>query len=211
MARLPGVAIDSERLRLRPVSPDDVDRLHALDADPEVMRYVSGGDPTRRDTVSDWIVPRSQAQFASHGTGMWTASLRRGDEFVGWVQLRLPRHSAEQELELSYRIARRHWGSGLATEAASSLIAVTFLSTDTRRVFSSAHAEHAASHRVMRKLGMRLSPMSLSADHLSGNRMDGDVEYELLREQWTASRGRHHSAEASGRHRRAIGTTEMTA
>ncbi|MCF8610453.1 GNAT family N-acetyltransferase [Gordonia sp. HY285] len=204
------MAIDSERLRLRPVSPDDVDRLYVLDADPDVMRFVSGGEPTRRDTIADWVVPRSQAQFASHGTGMWTVSLRRHDMFVGWVHLRLPRHSAEHELELSYRIAREHWGAGIATEAAAALIAVTFLSTDTRRVFASAHPGHSASHRVMRKLGMRLSPLALSAARLSGEQIDDDVEYELLRDQWAATRGRHTVDRAAGRHRRANGTIGMT-
>lgn len=211
IVRLPGVAIDSERLRLSPVSPEDVDHLYALDADPEVMRFVSGGEPTHRDTLADWVVPRSQAQFAVHGTGMWTASLRRTGEFVGWVLLRLPRHSTEHELELSYRIARQHWGAGFATEAAAALIAVTFLSTDTRRVFASAHPDHAASHRVMRKLGMRLSPISLSSEYLSGHRVDDDVEYELLRDQWAATRGRHALDRGAGRHRRTNGTAGMTA
>ena len=35
--------IDTARVRLRPVASVDVDDLLALDSDPEVMRYVSGG------------------------------------------------------------------------------------------------------------------------------------------------------------------------
>ncbi|GAA4673297.1 GNAT family N-acetyltransferase [Gordonia humi] len=203
------MAIDSQRLRLHPVSHEDVERLYRLDADPEVMRFVSGGRSTARSTIADWVVPRSQAQFASHGTGLWTVSLRRGGAFVGWVQLRLPRHSFAHELELSYRIAREHWGRGYAAEASSALIAVTFLSTDTTRVFASTHADHLASQRVMGKLGMRLSPMSLSPEQFDG--ADGDIEYEILREQWASTRGRHADGHRSGRHRRAIGTVDMTA
>ena len=168
---------------------------------PSVMHFVTGGEPTSREEIADWVIPRSQAQFAAHGAGMWTARLRRTDEFVGWVQLRRPRHTVDDELELSYRLARSHWGRGLATEAASALIAVAFCSTDTRRIFAGTHLDHAASQAVMRRLGMRLAPSSLSLDGLSGGAPDGDVEYEILREQWSATRGRHTSSTPAGRHR----------
>ena len=183
------------------MTADDVDLLWRLDSDPAVMQYVNGGSPTPRDEIADWVVPRSQAQFAAHGTGLWTASLRRSGEFVGWVHLRRPRHTVAAELELSYRLARAHWGRGFATEAASALIAVAFLSTDTRRIFAGTHLDHAASQAVMRRLGMRLAPSSLSLDGLSGDEVDGVVEYEILREQWSATRGRHTSSTPAGRHR----------
>lgn len=183
--------IESDRLRLQPVTAADVDRLTELDADPVVMHYVSGGVPTDRATIADWVIPRSQAQFAAVRTGLWTISARRGGEFIGWVHLRSPRHTAARELELSYRLHRRFWGAGLAAEAATALIAVTFMSTDTDRIFASTHVDHAASQRVMTKLGMRLAPAALSAERLSGDAVDGDVEYEILRDHWFATRGRH--------------------
>ncbi len=185
------MAIDSERLRLRPVSRDDTDRLIGLDADPEVMRFVSGGEPTRRTTIEDWVIPRSQAQFRTHGTGLWTITARRGGEFIGWVQFRVPRHSAARELELSYRLHRRFWGGGLAAEAATALIAITFATTDIDRIFASTHTDHAASQRVMAKLGMRLSAGSVSPEQLSPDNQGADVEYEIMRDQWLQARGRH--------------------
>ena len=198
------------------MTAEDVDRLHDLDADPVVMRYVSGGRPTPRTMIADWVIPRSQNQFRRHGTGLWTAQSRRDDSFLGWVQLRLPRHSFDRELELSYRFVRRAWGSGLATEASAALIAVTFLSTDTERVFASTHTDHVASQRVMAKLGMRLAAGPLRPEQFADGFTDGDVEYELLRDQWTATRGRRASRVVArrapvGRHRRHGGTAEMTA
>ncbi|GAC78489.1 MULTISPECIES: GNAT family N-acetyltransferase [Gordonia] len=194
------MAIDSERLRLRPVSHADADRLLELDADPEVMRFVSGGEPSTRSSVEDWVIPRSEAQFRTHGTGLWTLTARRGGEFIGWAQLRVPRHTGIRELELSYRLHRRFWGGGLAAEAATALIAVSFLTSDTDRIFASTHTDHAASQRVMSKLGMRLSAGSLSSEQLSPGLPDGDVEYEILREQWLRTRGRHSGITAAGSH-----------
>ena len=40
------VVLDTERLLLRRFTGDDVDELVELDADPEVMRFVTGGLPT---------------------------------------------------------------------------------------------------------------------------------------------------------------------
>lgn len=182
---------------MRPVSPDDVDRLLELDSDPAVMRFVSGGEPTGRSTVRDWVIPRSQAQFSACGTGLWTMTARRGGEFVGWVHLRVPRHSSARELELSYRLHRRFWGGGLAAEASAALIAVTFLTSDTERVFASTHTDHTASQRVMTKLGMRLSAGSLTHERLSPDVVDGDVEYEILRDHWLRTRGRHSARPAT--------------
>ena len=41
--------LETARLRLRPFTADDVDRLVELDSDPEVMRYITYGVPTPRD------------------------------------------------------------------------------------------------------------------------------------------------------------------
>lgn len=62
--------VDTRRLWLRPVLPDDADLLVSLDADPLVMRYVSDGEPTSRAQIVDWTIPRARAEFAAHGTGI---------------------------------------------------------------------------------------------------------------------------------------------
>lgn len=180
------VLLNTARLRLRPVHADDVDRLVALDADPEVMRFVSGGPATSPQTVADWIIPRTQSQQRDHGTGMWLL-FTHDDRFAGWVQLRSPRHSRADELELSYRLPREVWGRGYAAEAAGALIAAMFTTTDTTRIFAGTHVVHTASRRVMERLGMRLAADS-DATELA--HPDAVVEYEILREQWAAARGR---------------------
>ncbi len=182
------VLLHTRRLRLRPVTPADVDLLTRLDADPEVMRFVSGGPATGRATIADWVIPRMQAQHREYGTGMWLLSPLGDDEaFAGWIQLRTPRHGGTDELELSYRLPRDAWGRGYAAEAANALIAMMFTQTPTTRIFAGTHVVHTASVRVMEKLGMRLAADSAAVD-LTGP--DAVVEYEILREQWQATRGR---------------------
>jgi RimJ/RimL family protein N-acetyltransferase len=45
--------IFTERLVLRPIEEDDVDELVRLDADPEVMRFITGGKPSSREQVAN--------------------------------------------------------------------------------------------------------------------------------------------------------------
>jgi hypothetical protein len=48
---------DDRRLALRAFTVDDLDALEALDADPEVMRYINGGHPTSREELREGILP----------------------------------------------------------------------------------------------------------------------------------------------------------
>lgn len=188
--------LNTARLLLRPVETEDAALLVDLDSDPEVMRFVSGGPATPPAVITDSVIPRMQAQQREYGTGMWVAfdaatahdrTDRSESAFTGWVQLRTPRHSRSGELELSYRLRRAAWGRGFAREASAALVAVMFTSTPVRRIFAGTDVDHLASRRVMEALGMRLAADSDPAA-LTGP--GASVEYELLREQWCAGRGR---------------------
>lgn len=194
------------------MAPADVALLGGLDSDREVMRFVSGGAPTPDSAIADWVIPRSQSQFREHGTGLWVAFDRRTGRFVGWVWLRLPRHSALPELELSYRLRRESWHRGLATEASTALIRVAFIATDTERVFASTHPDNVRSQRVMQKLGMRLAAENLQREQFDDGFTGRDVEYELLRHDWHRNH-RPTGAGTTGRHRLVSppGTVEMPA
>nr|WP_249361986.1 GNAT family N-acetyltransferase [Gordonia araii] len=182
---------------MRPVLPDDADAFVTLDADPQVMRYVNGGQPTPRAQIVDWTIPRARAEYAAHGTGIWTLIHKPTVEFAGWIALRRPRHSSRPELELSYRLPRHLWGQGLATEAARAMLAAAFTAQPTERVFAGTSPHNAASRRIMEKIGMRSTSPRAGRD---GNA--DDVEFEILRQHWLMREGRSGPREKrSGRHR----------
>ena len=145
--------VETRRLRLRPVDATDVDALVFLDSDPEVMRFVSGGRPTPRAEISDWVIPRARAELRTGRGGMWIAIDQRYQAFLGWVLLRAPRHSQRSEMELSYRLCRETWGRGLATEAARAVVGLAFDELHTERVFASTTLRNSSSRRVMKSSG----------------------------------------------------------
>ncbi|MEY2422568.1 MAG: hypothetical protein QOI95_2635 [Acidimicrobiaceae bacterium] len=159
------------RLVLRPMSLDDVDLLVALDSDPEVMRYITGGKPTRREDVEKIV-----ADSLGH---RWSAFDRSTNEFVGWFGLR---PTGDGEFELGYRLRREAWGQQLATEGSRALIAAAFDELGARRVWAQTMAANAASRRVMERCGLRyVRTFHLEwAEPIEGTEL-GDVEYEILR------------------------------
>ena len=52
------IFLESDRLVLRRFTESDVDNLLSLHGDPEVMRFINGGEPTPRDVIRNETMPR---------------------------------------------------------------------------------------------------------------------------------------------------------
>jgi RimJ/RimL family protein N-acetyltransferase len=96
--RLHTERLHTERLLLRPLTMEDVDLLVGLNSEPEVMRYLTGGRPSTRDEVAQYI-PR-------HLGTRWTAFVRETGEFVCWFALAV---SGDGDYEVGYCLRREVW------------------------------------------------------------------------------------------------------
>jgi len=170
-------AIETERLRLRAIAPDDIELLVELDSDPEVMRYLNGGKPRSRAEVED-MLQRALGHF-------WMAFDRTTEDFVGWFGLR---PTAEHDRELGYRMRRAAWGKGLATEGSMALIATAFTELGTQRVWAQTMTVNTRSRAVMERCGLRYVRTFFGewGPPIEGSEL-GDVEYELTKHDWERS------------------------
>jgi RimJ/RimL family protein N-acetyltransferase len=103
------VYLETERLVLRRFTADDVDNLCALDADPDVMHFITGGRPTPREEIEHDILPtflRYYEQFA--GYGFWAAIEKASGAFIGWFHFRPP-PGRPDDVELGYRLRTAKW------------------------------------------------------------------------------------------------------
>ena len=219
MLQIPGLAHDNSQkrhynsevhyffytphLRLRRFTADDADHLFALDNDPEVMRYLNGGELVSRDAIVRDILPTFlKVDEDRPGLGFHAAEDRATAEFVGWFVLRLTGEPGEAAL--GYRLRREAWGRGLATEGARALVDWGFRELGLRRVVATTYEQNLASIRVMEKLGMTLirrfrytpeeiaSGDTMAIDVESIDIWDGDdVEYGVTRETWRSLNGGH--------------------
>jgi RimJ/RimL family protein N-acetyltransferase len=182
------IYLETERLVLRRFTPDDVDLVTALDADPAVMRYINGGRPTPRDEVRDDYLPFWLAYYERGDRyGFWAAIERATGEFLGWFHLRPRREDSDDEPELGYRLVASTWGRGFATEGSRALVRKAFEELGARRVYATTMVVNEASWRVMEKAGLRRIRVFHEPwpDRIEGEE-HGDVEYAITRDEWGA-------------------------
>ena len=175
----PAMAVlQTARLTLRPCSPDDCADFMALELDPEVMRYLNGGQPVDHaqiDPNAPFLMPRGTEPY------VWSARRTTDGAFVGWFCL-WP--ESESLAELGYRLRRTAWGQGLASEGAAALIAWGFDSAGYDRITACTMTVNTGSRRVMEKLGMRHDrTVAYDFAPFPGSE-HGEVWYELTRAAW---------------------------
>ena len=183
------VFLETERLQLRPFTPDDVENLVELDGDPEVMHFITGGRPTPRDEIEDDVLPAFFRHYERYpGYGFWAAIEKSSGQFVGWFHFRPAEGAPADEVELGYRLRRSAWGKGYATEGSRALIHKGVAELGVRRVVAFTMVVNVASRRVLEKAGLKLVRVFHQPwpDPIEGEE-EGDVEYALLRSEWELS------------------------
>ncbi|MDB5033954.1 MAG: ydaF [Chlorobi bacterium] len=144
--------VETDRILLRAFTPDDLDDLAPILADPDVVRHLAGGKPFTRDQVAG-AIERINAYWGKHGFGLMALVLKESGRVAGWCGLTLL--DATPEIELVYMLAKQEWGKGLAAEAARAMLRLGFGMPGMERIVAVARHENPASYRVMEKIGMR--------------------------------------------------------
>ena len=185
------------RLSLRRWRESDLEPFAAMNADPEVMRWF----PSVLDRQgSDALVERIEEHFDRRGFGLWAVEVLEPEPaaFVGFVGLAVPRfeppfRASDPCVEIGWRLARRWWGLGIATEAADEVLRHAFDELRLDEVVSFTVPPNLASQRVMQTLGMRYDGVFHHPGAGPGDWWAPHVLYRLAGDAWRAS------TEGSGR------------
>jgi RimJ/RimL family protein N-acetyltransferase len=170
--------LNTLRLALRPVSPADRADLVALEADPEVMRFLNGGRPVPEAGLpdDDFLTPRGTEPevLAAHE--------RATGRFMGWFALFDDGLvDGLRTAELGYRLRREAWGQGYATEGARALVSQA-LGGGFDRVRAQTMAVNLGSRRVLEKAGFRhVDTLFPAFAHPIPGSEQGEVVYEVRR------------------------------
>ncbi|HZX06624.1 GNAT family N-acetyltransferase [Kribbella sp.] len=180
------VYLETERLRLRRFTAGDVELLVELDADPEVMRFLTG-EPTPRDEVESVVLPGILKVYDEYPE-LGTFAAEDADGFAGWFGIQPTADPGT--VGVGYRLLRSAWGNGYATEGTTALIARAFEDLGMMRVEADTMAVNHRSRSVMRRSGLRFEKVFHVHfdDPLPGTEF-GEVLYSVDRTTWEA--GRH--------------------
>src|SRR5688572_18144755 len=161
--------LESARLYLRPVTPDDVPDFFALDSDPDVMRHIGDGSVTSDPELTRAGLARVMAAYARRpGLGLWACCRLADDAWVGWFALKpcllswpVPAHDplgvaapVGEHVEIGYRLRRDAWGQGYATEMAIELVRYGFERCALGEIVGVCKPANMRSARVLQRAGL---------------------------------------------------------
>ncbi len=143
--------LETTRVVVRNLEAADLDALHAICSAPEVMRYLDDFVPYTREK-SAAAIENAMQSYETHGFGPWAFVSKAARAFLGFGGIEmLPGRSAP---EISYILAPRYWGVGLAGEVAAALVAHAFEAIGLDTLGASADPRNLASIRIIEKVGM---------------------------------------------------------
>ena len=172
----------TDRLRLTPLTEQDLPHLVTMNGDPEVTRFVTG----RPLTPAEVAVELPDLLSDERGLGFWCGYADDGS-FAGVWCLTVDR-DVPDSAELGWRLPQHAWGRGLATEGARALVEHGFVTVGLERQWAETMTVNAPSRRVMEKLGMRHVRTEVREwDEPIDGWEQGEVVYELARSAWLTS------------------------
>ena len=144
---------ETQRLIGRPLSRQDLPALTEILSDPEVMKYSVRGvcDENATRNFIDWCLEC----YASHGMGPWALVEKGSSDLVGFCGVGPEMVDGVEEANLGYRLARRYWNQGLASEAVKGVVDYAFARRQRASVVVIIEPEHVASLRVAEHAGVK--------------------------------------------------------
>lgn len=169
------LTFETERMFVRQLSLDDLPKLTAMLSDPDVMKHSVRGvcDETATRKFIEWCL----SCYSSHGIGPWAFIDKNSSELIGVCGIGPERVAGVKEINLGYRLARRYWGKGYASESARAVLSHAFTDLSFESVVVIIDPEHTASLRVAEKAGF--NQFEVIEFHKKVVRL-----YRLTREQW---------------------------
>lgn len=161
---------NTNRLILRTFQPEDFAPFAKMNADPEVMQHFPS---TLNADETAALIKKIQTHQSEHGFSLYACELKETGAFIGFVGLLKPSFDAHFTpcVEIGWRLAKEHWGRGLATEAAKTVLQYGFQEKQLKEIVSFTAKQNIASIRVMEKIGLQYNPEddfkhpSLPQDH----------------------------------------------
>jgi RimJ/RimL family protein N-acetyltransferase len=179
--------MSTDRLVLRPWRDADRKPFAELNADPGVMEHMIA--PLSRQE-SDGMVDGIREHFDRHGFGLWAVEAPGSAPFIGFVGLMVPSFQAHftPAVEIGWRLGRRWWGHGYATEGARAALRYGFTTAGLDELVSFTVPANVRSWNVMKRIGMTRDPEE-DFDHPRvplGHPNRRHVLYRLPRQRWLA-------------------------
>jgi len=145
--------LETDRLILRHLLPDDLDSLYTLYCDPDVSKYVPDAPRTYEETREEleWFM---KGHPKHPELGLWATIHKESNQFIGRCGLLPWTIDGQYEVEVAYLLAKAYWGQGLGTEAGRAIAGYGFERLKLSRLICLIDRDNQASIKVATNIGM---------------------------------------------------------
>lgn len=148
------VFLETERLILKTPELSDFDALFTLRSDPDVMKYIGDGCIHTKEKVEKFL-EMAIPYYEKHGIGFCSVFEKESGDFIGQAGLfNIGYDDTKPDIEIAYRLHKKFWGKGYATELTKALIEWGFRNLSINKLIGVASPENIASQKVLQKSGM---------------------------------------------------------
>ena len=178
------VELETNRLKLRQWRESDFQPFAIMNADPDVMKYYPNPLST---SESDAMANKIKRLISERSWGFWAVETISKGEFIGFVGLHIPTYELPVApcVEVGWRLDKKYWGRGYATEAANEALRFAFQNLELNKVYSFASVSNKKSWKVMERLGMVNTGNNFEHPVIpEGHVLREHVLYSITRDQW---------------------------
>ena len=153
------IHIETDRLIMRDLVPEDAQGMFELDSDPEVHAYL-GNQPIKTVAQSKEQIDFIRQQYIENGIGRWAVIEKKSDQFIGWSGFKLITemiNERTQYLDLGYRFIRKYWGKGYGYESAIACLDFGFTEMNYETIYGAADVENIGSNKILTKIGLQFA------------------------------------------------------
>jgi len=144
--------IETARLRLRTLLPEDAKILESMWSDPEVTRFIPIILFKTREELDEFI-PLTQQRWEERGFGMFSVTTKNDDTMIGYCGLQYLNGS--EQVEIYYGFTKESWDNGFATEAAKAVLRFAFEEVGLESIAGVTQPGNTASQNVLEKIGLK--------------------------------------------------------
>jgi ribosomal-protein-alanine N-acetyltransferase len=170
--------LETERLILRQISPQDAHDVYVWMSDPEVCKYERWQTHTSVEWTGGYI--REVFDYSRDDFYWWGIEYEK--KLIGFVCV-VDINENDRKAGLGYGIARMYWSNGFATEAVRVVLDFMFLTVGVNRIEASHSVNNSASGKVLRKTGFALEGHAKQYYYCNNGVQDSDL-YAILAEDY---------------------------
>ncbi|MEO8439449.1 MAG: GNAT family N-acetyltransferase [Spartobacteria bacterium] len=145
--------LETERLLLQKLTPDDADFMFALMNEPAFIRNVADRGIRQCSDAAAYISEKILPSYANYGFGFYRVDLKESALPIGICGL--AKRETLDDVDVGFSILERYWRKGYAFEAALAMMEYGRNTLGLKRITGLTSSQNEASIRLLEKLGLR--------------------------------------------------------